>query len=301
MKKQHSSSEKPNPSGYFVYGILIIVLAAAVSWAYLPVIQNLFLVWSTDQNYSVGQLVPLIALWFLWHDRKKLQKTEFRYSLWGIAALIFAQVVRFSGILFTTGSLEWFGFLATIWGLTLLLMGPKAFFKLKWILLFLVLMFPLPRMIHFLVSNSLQSISTSSAVFLLELLHSNIKSEGNVIILNDTMRVGVIEACNGLRMLTAFIVVASVFAYMVDRPRWQKLTLLISSVPVAIICNIVRLFITSELYLYTSSETAEKFFHDFAGITMMPTAIIILILEMAFLNKLIIPEEIKEMEKHPKN
>ena len=63
-------------------------------------------------------------------------------------------------------------------------------------------------------------------------------------------------------------------AYVVDRPRWQKIVIVIGTVPVAVICNLIRLLITARLFLAVGNEMAEKFFHDFAGLTMMPLAVV---------------------------
>jgi exosortase/archaeosortase family protein len=92
-------------------------------------------------------------------------------------------------------------------------------------------------------------------------------------------------------MLTAFIVVSATLAYIIRRPKWQKAVILLSSIPVAIACNLLRLCLTAELFLVASSETAERFFHDFAGLTMMPVAVLILIGELMLLKK-IAPDEI---------
>ena len=92
-------------------------------------------------------------------------------------------------------------------------------------------------------------------------------------------------------MLTAFVVVAATLAYVVERPRWQKAVLVISSVPIAIACNLARLCVTAVLYVVASSETAERFFHDFAGLSMMPLAVLILAGELFLMARLVVPEE----------
>jgi exosortase/archaeosortase family protein len=95
-------------------------------------------------------------------------------------------------------------------------------------------------------------------------------------------------------MLTAFIVVAAVLAYIVNRPKWQKVTLLLSAVPIAIICNLARLMATAILFMIGSSATAETFFHDFAGVSMMPLAVLLLIAELWLLDRLVIADNSKE-------
>jgi exosortase len=152
-------------------------------------------------------------------------------------------------------------------------------------------MVPLPGRIHNMVSGPLQSQATAGAVYILEVLGITVTREGHVLVLNHSVPVAVAEACSGLRMLTAFVMVGSVMAYVFARPFWQKCVLVLSTVPVAIACNLIRLVVTAMLFLYTSSETAERFFHDFAGWTMMPIAIGLLLLELWVMGKLVVSGE----------
>ena len=45
---------------------LVLTLIAVTAWSYWPTMMNLFNTWQTDEDYSAGQLVPLVAL-FLFH------------------------------------------------------------------------------------------------------------------------------------------------------------------------------------------------------------------------------------------
>jgi exosortase/archaeosortase family protein len=89
-------------------------------------------------------------------------------------------------------------------------------------------------------------------------------------------------------MLTSFIMVGCVLALIVHRPTWQKAVLAISSVPIAILCNLVRLVVTALLFLLVSGKVAEKFFHDFAGRTMVPMAILLMMGEMWIMSRLVV-------------
>ena len=108
--------------------------------------------------------------------------------------------------------------------------------------------------------------------------------------LNENIPMAVAEACSGLRMMMAFVFVAAFMAYMVKRSRWQKAVLLFSSIPVAVMCNILRLCVTAVLILLVSTEFAEKFFHDFAGLAMMPVAVMLMFGELWLMDKLVLPE-----------
>jgi exosortase len=147
--------------------------------------------------------------------------------------------------------------------------------------------------VHNWISFPLQNQATTGAVFFLELMGITVVREGNVIWLNHQTPIAVAEACSGLRMLTAFIIVAALLAFIADRPRWQKTVLVLSSVPIAIGCNLFRLCACSVLFLHVSNKVGEKVFHDFAGLIMMPVAIVILLLELRLMNKIIVPEQTK--------
>jgi len=269
----------------------ISLLLAAFTWTFWSTFASLIKDWRTDDNYSVGALVPFAALYLLWADRHRLAYIPLAPCWWGVPLILLGFLSRFLGLVYLFESAERFGMLLAFIGLVVLLAGAAVASKLKWLLFFLFLMFPLPGKIHNLISGPLQTFATKGAVFGLELFGVTVAREGNRLVLNDQTPLAVAEACSGLRMLTAFIVVAYAFAYLVERPAWQKVTLVLSSIPIAIFCNIIRLDVTAALFLFTNSELAEVFFHDFAGLTMMPLAVILLFSELWILNKLLLPDD----------
>jgi len=265
-------------------------ILAALLWSYWTTLHGLFRDWRNDPNYSVGQLVPFAALYMLWNDRRTLSRLHFRPCQAGALLVIAAQILRAYGLFFLYESAERYALVITVAGLFLWVGGREVFRETRWILAFLWVMIPLPGRIHNLISAPLQSAATAGAVFLLELLGVTITREGHVVVLNDTITLAVAEACSGLRMLTAFVVVGCVLAYVVERPRWQKNCLILSTIPVAILCNLIRLVITALMFLWVGGEWAERFFHDFAGWTMMPMAVLLLAAELWVMSRLIVQD-----------
>ena len=154
-------------------------------------------------------------------------------------------------------------------------------------------MLPWPNRLHAAVSLPLQRWSTSSAVFCLELIGYKILQEGNVIHIGQST-VAIAEACNGLRMITAFIVISGLVVLLVNRAWWEKLIVLASSLPIALLCNTIRLTITAIFFTMLEGEYWEKIFHDFGGYAMMPLALAAVVAELWLLAKLTIPPEIQE-------
>ncbi|MCX5673860.1 MAG: exosortase/archaeosortase family protein [Planctomycetota bacterium] len=295
-KYRYPSDSKARPFLAAVDPLLFWVAVGAASlgamaWAYGSIIYDLATELNRDENYSVGLLVPFVAVYLVWRERAALGACQLRPSWWaGIGLLLVAQAARFYGLVYLFESATRYALVLTIAGLVLMVTGWQVFRRLAWVLLFLFLMIPLPGRIHNMISSPLQSQATMGAVFLLELFGAAVHRAGNVLTVNGT-EVAVAEACSGLRMLTAFVVVAATLAYLVNRPRWQKAVLLASSVPIAIACNLARLVITAALFGAGYSKAAETFFHDFAGLAMMPLAVFILAGELWLMKKLVIPDE----------
>jgi exosortase len=154
-------------------------------------------------------------------------------------------------------------------------------------------MLPWPNRIQTAVSLPLQQWSTSSAVFCLKLLGYDILREGNVIHIGQST-VAVAEACNGLRMITAFFVISGLVALLVNRAWWEKLIVLISSIPIALICNTIRLTVTAIFFTIIEGQYWEKMFHDFGGYAMMPLALVTIVGELWLISKLTVPPEQRE-------
>lgn len=268
-----------------MFGILLVTL-----WAYWPTLVDLFYQWKTNENYSAGQLVPFVAVFLVWRERKQLRDCK-PAPCWlgGVVLLLLAHVARISGLLLARGSADRYSLVLSIAGLVLLVAGREVFRRVFWILMFLLLMVPLPGRVHNLISLPMQRLATVGSAFLLEAF-MQVTRQGNTMVLNGSTPVGVAEACSGLRMLTAFIIVAAFIAYMIKRPRWQKAVLLASSIPVAIACNIIRIVATAAVMLLVSAEAADTFFHDFAGVVMMPAAVLLMFGELWLMDRITIDE-----------
>lgn len=267
-----------------------LVLLTITAWSYGPTLTDLYKEWQRNDDYSAGQLVPLVAILFVWVRRKDLRACALQPSWWGgVTLLVLAYAARMYGLLFMFESAQRYSLVLTAAGLVLLVAGGQVLRRVTWILLYLFLMVPLPGRIHNLISGPLQRLATSGSVFVLEVFLPRVSQQGNIVMLNEDTPMAVAEACSGLRMLTAFIIVTGFIAYMVKRAPWQKAVLLVSSIPVAVACNIIRIVATALLMLLVSTEVGEKFFHDFAGVVMMPAAVLLVFGELWLMDRLTRP------------
>jgi exosortase len=267
----------------------LLLLTAALLFAYWkPTLTRLAGVWAVSDEYSSGMLVPVLAAYLLWHRRERWLERPIRPTAAGFVLLLGAQLMRFFGLLYYYDTLDRYSLLLTVAALVILIGGTGLFKKIFTVWLFGFLMFPFPTRLESGITFPLQKWATISAVYFLETLGYNVVRDGNIITINDT-QVAVAEACNGLRMLTAFFVVSGFVVLLTHRKRWQKGVLLLSSIPIALLCNTLRLTITSIAFTTLNTEQWEKRFHDFGGLAMMPVALLMIILELWFLSHLFLP------------
>ncbi|MBN2020374.1 MAG: exosortase [Sedimentisphaerales bacterium] len=291
------STEKVSVAGIssWIVWLAGAVIAAVFVWSYWPGIVDLCSIWRRSDEYSSGILVPFLAGYILWSRRDKLRTISIRPALWGFIGLLFAEGLRLFGLFFMYGSAERLAIVVGLIALVLIVLGWEFFKKTAFVMLFLFLMLPWPNSVQAAVALPLQQWSTSSAVFCLEMLGYDVFREGNIIHIGQ-FTVAVAEACNGLRMITAFFVISGLVVLLVRRKWWEKLTILASSLPVALLCNTTRLALTAIAFTWLEGDYWEKIFHDFGGYAMMPLALAIVVLELWLIDRLTVqPVKAKEV------
>jgi len=270
-----------------IFGFAIIV--SAFLWSYWATLMDLRRAWSRSDEYSAGMLVPWLTLYILWSRRRDMARVPIVPAIiGGVIALLLAQSIRGLGLYFMYRSGERLSLVLSLAAIVLLLGGWQFLRKLVPTLVFLCLMLPWPNRIQTAISLPLQRWATTSAVFCLELTGRAVLQDGNVIKIGETS-VAVAEACNGLRMITAFFVISGLVVLLARRAWWVKLIVLISSLPIALLCNTLRLTITAIAFSVLAGENVEKLFHDFGGFAMMPLALAMVVGELWLLAQLTTP------------
>jgi len=271
------------------YGCGGIIVLLAFLWSYWPTLTDLMTVWKRSDEYSSGLLVPFLAVYVIWSRREDLAPVPVRPAiLWGAGLFLFSQAVRGAGLYLMFHSAERLSLIVSLVALVLLLTGWRYLGKLASVLVFLCLMLPWPRRVQAALALPLQSWATTSAVFCLELVGYEVLRDGNVIHIGDSS-VAVAEACNGLRMVTAFFVISGLVVLLVRRAWWEKLLVVVSSLPIALLCNTLRLAVTAVLFTIIEGEGWKQRFHDWDGYAMMPLAIGMVVGELWLLTRLTTP------------
>lgn len=256
-------------------------------WAYWPTLLEAVTRWREDPQYSHGFLVPLFSAYLLWRNRKALAAGADQPRWWGVALFVAGGAVRLAGYGLYLPWLDLTSLLVCLAGWAATAGGWKTLRAAFPAILFLGFVLPLPYRVQNALAGSLQRTATIISTYLLQTLGVPAIAEGNTIVLSE-MRMGIVEACNGLSMLVTFFALATGFAILVRRPWWERVILVISAAPIAVAANVVRITVTGTLYEASQSELAHVVFHDVAGWLMMPLALVMLFAELEFLRRVII-------------
>lgn len=226
------------------------------------VIGELWGAWQTEE-YSHGILIPFVALLLGWHRLAEV-RPELRPSWWGVALLAAAGVLQLAAKLSAFETLAEYGLILGITGLCFGFLGCKAVRAIAPALVYLLFAVPLPHIVQADLSEDMQLISSSFGVGLLELIGVPVFQQGNIIDLGS-FRLQVIEACNGLRYLFPLMSFGYVIAFLLQDRWWKRVVIFISTIPIAIFFNALRIAFVGVTVDLWGVQMAEGFLHSFEG------------------------------------
>lgn len=286
-----NESHSPTPSlGAFATRTLpgLLVLTALLAVLYAISFKEMYVVWNLEDSlYSHGPLIPVVCLGMvayylspksrlrLHHIPAKPNAVGYIFLISGLLALLLGDYLGFRvfGHLSLIPVLA--GFAVIFWGF------PRM--KLLWFPLFyLFFMIPIPPSLTTGITFRLKIMAAEIAVQLCNMLTFPMVREGSYIYFNsDSLLVG--DVCGGLRSLIALCAIGAFAAYVSRTTVWARLVILAFAIPIAIISNVVRIFMLCVVAYFKGSEVAvSPFYHDFTATFIYITGIaLFLLLEIA--------------------
>ena len=265
------------------------LLLAALSWSYGGTVATLMGRWTNEQDYNWCFLVVPFSIAVLWMRRKTAPELPLTGSLWGLALLAIPAAMRLLGAFVDFSWLDQISIVPCVAALVVLVAGWEGLLWAWPAVAYLAFMVPLPGRVAQMASEPLQRIGAVTSTYLLQTMSIPAQVQGTIIYLTQ-WPLNVEEACSGLRMLMLFLAVCTGAAIVtVRRDVWERVVLILSAPPIAVIANVIRITLTGVLYEKAGREWAEMLFHDLFGWFMMPLAVVLLWLEMLVLSMLMSP------------
>jgi exosortase len=250
-----------------------VVLALAFALLFFQPFTLLLEDWWTNPEAGHGLLLAPVAVWLAWRSRHAAIGQPNRAL--GVAVLVFATALRYvSGLAAELFTMRVSMVLAAV-GIVLYFQGLS---KVRhWWLPFtlFLLSIPLPELIVNAIAIPLQFRASRMGAALLQARYVPVRLDGNVILLPQH-RLFVTEACSGLRSLTALLSLGVLAGGLWLKQPISRIALLAAAIPVAVILNGIRVFLTGFLVYFVSPKMGDGFMHLTEGWLIFVIAFVIL-------------------------
>ncbi len=254
--------------------IIAISMTIGLVFAFDRPITDVLRIASQDPDRAYIYVVPCIAIYLAWLRRSRIHEIQIRRSWAGPLWILMGWAVCRVGGANDVMVMWHAGFLISFIGVILTFAGPKILFPFGPAFLVLFAMLPLPGTIRQVITRPLQAFATEVTSVIFSLVGIPAENAGNLITINGAT-VAIAEACDGMRLVVPLAIVIFAFVFSLPLTYRFRSFLIFASVPVALVCNVLRLIPTALAYGYVPS-IAESV-HDISGWAMIPLAILLLL------------------------
>lgn len=259
----------PSLASWLPVGLAVVAFVAL----FLSPARGLAHDWLSDDESSYGLLLFPVALWLAWRtgmcpDRRPNVEL-------GTILLVGAVFLRALGSLAAELFSQRFSIWLAIVGLVVFCFGWRQV-RVWWLpLALLALSVPFPALITNVLAIPLQYRASHLGTALIEWRHIPVRATGNVISIPG-QELFVAEACSGLRSLTALIALGVMVGGMWLTTVPARIFLLLITIPVAVVVNGVRVFLTAFLMYFVDPALGRGFMHESQGWGLFLVSLLIL-------------------------
>jgi exosortase len=259
----------------YTHGLAAAGMAVLGVLATLEAWRDIFgLAWK-EAEYSHIFLVPVVAAWMVFARRLRIRHCRPIGTLLGVLVALAGWAVHAYGYYNGYQTLWHAGAVVVVVGCGLSVLGKHALFRFVPAVAVLVFLIPVPPHYRLMIAQPLQTWTAEASQAVLDLSGVNVVREGNRLTVNG-QEVTIVEACNGLRMVFALILVSYAFSFGLPLRNSVRMVVLLASPVSAILCNVVRIVPNALVYGYVSPP-AGQMFHDYSGWLMLPVSFVILL------------------------
>ncbi len=284
---EQTSARSAPPAAMPTGGWRLAFLGVLLVWAYLPMLSVFADKWLNDPQYSHGLLVPFFSAYLIRRAWRSSQYVPSPMPVLGCFLLLVVLGMRLVAGSLLFHQLDAASLLLALGAVSLVVGGWPLLKRTAPAIAFLIFMIPLPYELERNVGQPLKAAATVSSTFLLQTLGQPAIRDGNLILI-DEVRLGVVDACSGLKMLMTFAAFSVGAVLLMDRSRFEKFMIVLGIVPIAVVANVLRITATGLSYVYLTNKEAVEFLHDLHGWLMMPVGLALLGLEVWVLRRLVV-------------
>lgn len=226
----------------------------------------------SDEEASHIFLVPAVIAWLIWNRHEELRSLRLGHSLIGPVIIAGGWIISSIGFYNRTQTLWHGGAVIVAVGCLVTVAGGRVLWRMPAAFIVLAFLVPVPGMVRQQIAIPLQTATAIVTEFIFVLLSLAVERHGNVLWYNG-VQVAVAEACNGMRMVFALVLVTYAVAFATPLLNYARVLILVLSPVFAIACNVLRMIPTVWIFGHYPKPVG-KIFHDLSGWVMIAAAFV---------------------------
>lgn len=260
--------------------VLIVIVGALI---YYPALERLAALSLNNQLYSHMPLIPIVSLYFLITERKRIFSDGATRALPAVVLAAIGLAFYGAGFMYRPGLPENDFLALCIAGLVLWLIGgfiaafgTAAFRRGIFPLLFMAFLIPIPTFILDPVVETLQVWSANAVEPIFKLIGLPYFRDGLVYEVPGGVAVKVAKECSGIRSTIALVITAVVAGHMFLRSNWRRVLLVLCVFPVTVFKNALRITSLTTLAAELDKSWLDSWLHHSGGVVYLLIAFSIL-------------------------
>lgn len=253
------------------------------------------------EDMAHGWIVPVFSLAILWIKRKEISASLGHPSWLGLLATVPAIFLFLLGTLGDQVRITQIGAIALLGALFYAVWGFKLLNAVAFAVAYLL--FTVPMSFLDAVTIKLRFVIAVIASIMLNGFGIPVQRSGTGLycLSGEGFNLDIADPCSGLRSIFALMALMAAYAYLTQRTRRGKWLLFLSSVPVAMLGNLARIFTIALVARFFGQAAATGFYHDYSGFVVFLVAVLIMIWLGGVVSRLFASCEKLPAKQEPKN
>jgi exosortase len=273
-------------------GLLLVAFAGLFyRWFYVQHLHSA----NHFEDWGHAYFMPLISGFLIWQRRSALAKIRPEIFWPGLAPFILGIMAYFFCLVgIKNHMLQGMSVVLTIFGLSLLMLGPGAMRYLFLPIALLAFGITVSEIIMIKLTFPLQLIASQGGFVVLSVAGMlggfSADVAGNTITVvtsgGQTVPLNVAEACSGMRMVVAFFALAAIAGIVGCRFWWQRVVLILTAAPVAILLNVGRVSVLGLLSIVDPNLAAGQA-HTLIGTVLLVPGLLLFLGIVWMVNRIV--------------
>ena len=206
------------------------------------------------EDWGHAYLVPFISAYFVYKHRDRLSKIAVGGFWPGLVPLLLGVALYVYFVVgYVNHMFQGFAMVIAFGGLVLLVAGPRMLRALTFPIAYLGFMVTISELVMNKITWQLKLIASKGSYVALNMLGVDTELTGNILEITnragEVLPLNVADACSGMRMVVAFVALAAAVVMFSCEQWWQRVAVLLTAVPIAILMNVVRVVVLGLLTL----------------------------------------------------